>query len=182
MEQYLIEHCAPTLASMKTGSLFRFPYKNEEEFVYGLRIWCSSLSRKGISIAILKKEDHMALVYIYRKKHLAADLEEKGVPHFLRQFGYPVFSAEEAVNHLKWRCSHTLPFPHEIGLFLGYPLEDVKGFIEHGGKNCKYCGFWKVYANEREAEKIFAKFRKCTTIYKRLFQEGKTVSQLTVAA
>lgn len=25
-------------------------------------------------------------------------------------------------------------FPHEIGLFLGYPLGDVKGFIKHKAK------------------------------------------------
>ena len=36
-------------------------------------------------------------------------------------------------------------FPHEVGLFLGYPVWDVKGFIEHKGQQYKLCGYWKVY-------------------------------------
>ena len=35
-------------------------------------------------------------------------------------------------------------FPHEMGLLLGYPVEDVKGFIRNGGENCLYIGYWKV--------------------------------------
>lgn len=37
-------------------------------------------------------------------------------------------------------------FPHEIGLFLSYPPEDVRGFIEHKGHESKCEGCWKVYA------------------------------------
>ena len=32
-------------------------------------------------------------------------------------------------------------FPHEIGLLLGYPVEDVLGFIRHQGKNYLYTGY-----------------------------------------
>ena len=38
-------------------------------------------------------------------------------------------------------------FPHEMGLLLGYPIEDVRGFIEHNGCGCLYSGYWKVYRN-----------------------------------
>ena len=40
-------------------------------------------------------------------------------------------------------------FPHEMGLLLGYPVEDVTGFMVHGGKNSLYSGYWKVYARRR---------------------------------
>ena len=70
----------------------------------------------------------------------------------------------------------------EIGLFLGYPVEDVLGFIENAGQNCKCCGCWKVYCNECEAVRTFARYKKCRDIYKRLWQEGRSVLQLTVAA
>ena len=49
-------------------------------------------------------------------------------------------------------------FPHEMGIFLGYPLGDVKGFIVHGGKNYLYSGYWKVYENVEETRKKFQLF------------------------
>lgn len=72
-----------------------------------------------------------------------------------------------------------MDFPHEIGVFLGYPLKDVVGFIQNKGKNCKCCGCWKVYSDECEARKKFARYEKCKTIYMSMFQRGKSVLQLT---
>ena len=46
-------------------------------------------------------------------------------------------------------------FPHEIGVILGYPLEDVKGYMENGGQKCLLNGYWKVYNNPEEAKRKF---------------------------
>ena len=73
-------------------------------------------------------------------------------------------------------------FPHEIGLFLDYPLVDVIGFIRNTGKNCKCSGCWKAYGNAKEAEKTFCRYKKCREIYPRLWENGRSVLQLTVAA
>ena len=80
------------------------------------------------------------------------------------------------------RCNASKEFPHEIGVFLGYPLEDVTGFINNTGKNFRYSGIWKVYGDEKEAEKRFYKYKKCTEIYTRLWNNGRSLWQLTVAA
>ena len=69
-----------------------------------------------------------------------------------------------------------------MGLFLGYPLEDVKGFIANGGRNCTCCGCWKCYGDPEEARRRFARYRRCTALYRRRFAQGATLSQLTVAA
>ena len=71
-------------------------------------------------------------------------------------------------------------FPHEIGLFLGYPPEDVKGFIEEGSRKCKCVGTWRVYGDERKARKTFAQYKKCNDIYGRLYAEGRPMEKLTV--
>ena len=65
---------------------------------------------------------------------------------------------------------------------LGYPLGDVIGFIKNAGQNCKCVGCWKVYCNECEAIKAFERFKKCTNVYVRLWNQGRSVRQLTVAA
>lgn len=49
-------------------------------------------------------------------------------------------------------------FPHEMGFFLGYPKEDVEGFIVNGGRNFLYAGYWKVYANRKAKISLFEKF------------------------
>ena len=72
-------------------------------------------------------------------------------------------------------------FPHEVGLFLGYPPEDVEGFIENKARSCKLTGYWKVYSDEEKAKKIFAKYSKCTRVYTEQYADGKTIERLTVA-
>ena len=72
-------------------------------------------------------------------------------------------------------------FPHEVGLFLSYPPEDVKGFIDHRANNFKCTGPWKVYGDEGKARSLFAKYKKCTEIYCALWQSGSKLEQLAVA-
>ena len=57
----------------------------------------------------------------------------------------------------------------------------VAGFIENEGRNFKFAGLWKVYCNECETLRLFAKFEKCKNVYRRLWREGRSVLQLTVA-
>ena len=72
-------------------------------------------------------------------------------------------------------------FPHEIGLFLGYPPEDVCGFMENRACNCKCIGCWKVYGDEAAAKKKFAQYKKCTRIYQDQWAKGTDIERLTVA-
>ena len=69
----------------------------------------------------------------------------------------------------------------KIGLFLGYPPEDVIGFIENDAKNYKYCGMWKVYGNISKAKETFATFKKCTGNFENRHRNGVSIRELTVA-
>ena len=68
-----------------------------------------------------------------------------------------------------------------MGLLLGYPPEDVQGFIEHRAQDCKCVGCWKVYGDEEKARSLFAQYKKCTEIYCALWQSGSKLEQLAVA-
>lgn len=182
LERYLIEHCSPTLASIKTANLFRYVYTQEKELNEYIDLWNRELSQKGVFLEVLKKGNQDALIYVYRKEKLRQDLKREGVFEFLERCGYQQGSVEETIDFLKQRLRECQNFPHEIGLFLGYPLEDVVGFVENGGRNSKCSGYWKVYGDLDYAMKLFEQFKKCKMIYKCLFSEGRTISQLTVAA
>lgn len=181
LEKYLIDHCSPTLASIKTANLFTCEMPSEEELEQNIKYWNSHMEEKGISLIILRKSERKALVYVCRMDKLQKDLEKPGVAAFLRQYGYTISDAEYAVERLKKRIRLSEEFPHEIGIFLGYPLGDVVGFIENAGKNCKCSGCWKVYCDECEAMRLFAMYKKCREIYKNLWSQGRSILQLTVA-
>lgn len=182
LEEYLIECCSPTLASLKTANLFSFPFSSESELDRQAAHWNKILEPKGVTITVLKKRENAALIYVYRRAKLEADFAKNGVRKFMSECGYTSLNIDKALAHLRTRLGQNGEFPHEIGMFLGYPLEDVVGFIRNGGKNYKCTGLWKVYCNEVEAVETFAKFKKCSSVYARLWSSGRSVPQLTVRA
>lgn len=191
-EQELIEHCSPTLASIKAASLFTYTYKSLKELHVRVDYWNSKMKRKGITFDILSENVgvNKALIYVYRRADLEKILNRDEISKFLLKQGYLIddneidgeVNCEKIILQLKKKFEKLNQFPHEIGIFLGYPIGDVKGFIENHGCNCKCTGYWKVYCNEEEATKTFRKYKKCRDIYMNLWISGRSVMQLTVAA
>ena len=104
--------------------------------------WNRRMGAKGIRMAVLKKKDGMALVYVCRVARLLEDMKKPGTAEFLKWCGYEDTDPEKALIRLSRRLSESDQFPHEIGLFLGYPLGDVIGFMANAGKNYKFTGYW----------------------------------------
>ena len=146
-----------------------------------MRQWDTRLNARGVQCRQLYRNKNRALVLVYRPNRLANDLQRPGVAAFLSPLGYDCNDLNGALRHLGGRIAQVGDFPHEIGLFLGYPLHDVTGFIENEGRNCRCCGCWKVYGDEQEAKRMFCKFQKCRQVYKKLFRAGRSVLQLTTA-
>lgn len=182
LERALIEQCSPTLANLKTGNLFSFPCNCATQLGVMVANWNAAFSCKGVSMRVLRIYNGKALIYVYRPARLAKDLQAPDVAEFLSEYGYAEQSPEYALSRLCQRLSQCEQFPHEIGLFLSYPLADVQGFIQHRGANYCCCGCWKVYCNVCETQRLFAKFQKCRCIYAKLFDSGRSILQLTVAA
>lgn len=178
----LIRHCSPTLASLKTASLFTLDFACHKELNDVLRNWNKRLSDKGVTMIALRETDNRALIYVFRKNKLREALCCPKTKRFLQSNGYSGTNLGAALSTLREHLTEFVKFPHEIGIFLGYPLDDVIGFIKNKGRNCKFTGCWKVYCNECEAAKTFALFKKCEAAYLRLWKQGRSVRQLTVAA
>ena len=181
LEQQIIEYCAPTLAALKTGNLFSCQCSIVEDLVFELQTLNESLNAKGVFLEMLFHREGRALIYAYRPDRLKKDLAAERVQKLLAAYGYTFSSVDACLGRLKTRLCQCPCFPHEIGVFLGYPVDDVIGFIRHSGRDCKYCGLWKVYCNEAQAQKTFAAFRKCSAVYAKVFAEGRSIVQMTVA-
>lgn len=180
-EEMLVRHCSPTLAGMKTGNMFNCKFSDNTEMRNCIRLWNRRLVKKGLRVLPLRFRGDQALVYVYRPSKLSLDLQHGAANRILRERGYESAVPERCIIELMRRLGENEDFPHEIGLFLGYPPEDVQGFIENRSADCKCVGCWKVYGDAAAAQKLFAKYKKCTDIYCTLFSKGRSIERLTVA-
>ena len=187
-ETVMIEQCAPVLAGLKPAGLFRYETRDCADLARRVRSWNEQLNSKGLRVRVMKgcARTHRFLVYVYREAQLSAVLADKAVQEFLRQEGYQLPAEQEQtgalLNQLSRRLCCQAEFPHEIGVFLGYPLPDVVGFIENSGQNFTCCGCWKSYGEPAAARRRFDQLSKCTAVYPRLFHSGTPIARLTVAA
>ena len=99
----------------------------------------------------------------------------------LKSKNYPVEDCNRCVIELVRRLNMDDVFPHEIGLFLGYPSEDVEGFICNGAKNAKCVGTWKVYGDENAAKRKFEQYKQCTKAYCENYRRYNSMEHLVVS-
>ena len=179
--EVIANQCAPVLTDVKPSNLLILTNEEEDAFLQMEEL-------PGISRLCLYEGEHKSTWLLCRRDRLESELVWPQTGEFLKQYGYRMVqeSLDEKLLRLQYRFAEykegRQPFPHEMGVFLGYPLGDVIGFIKNAGQNCKCVGCWKVYCNECEAIKAFARFKKCTSVYVRLWNQGRSVRQLTVAA
>ena len=143
--------CAPVLTGVKPSNILTLKNVSEKEVA-------ESLKEMGISYSMLCDSGARKVWLIYREEEILEILGKKEYSEFLDTQGYQHGSAE---------------FPHELGIFLGYPLADVKGFIEHNGKDFLYQGYWKVYENVEERKKMFSIYNVVKEEFIREMQAGK---------
>lgn len=177
----MVRHCSPTLAGMKTGNMFTCSFESAENMREDLRKLNGMFVKKGLRALPLRFRDNRALIYVYRPARLFRDLQNNTACQLLEERGYKSGTPERLIIRLIQRLGESEEFPHEIGLFLGYPPEDVCGFIKNRAGGCKCVGCWKVYGDVDEAQKTFAKYKKCTEIYCTMYAKGRSIERLTVA-
>ncbi len=180
-ETLMISACSPTMAGLKTGSLFSCTFESRDELLKSIRRFNRIFSSRGVRLLPLRIGERRALIYMYRPDRLRRDLKDDLAGRLLSERAYPSASPGQCVAELRRRLDRNKDFPHEIGLFLGYPAEDVDGFIRCGARAAKRSGAWKVYGDEEEAAKKFALYRKCTDAYKRAYQRNGAFDKLVVS-
>ena len=178
-EEQVVLHCSPTLTGIKPGSLFSVRMDSGEEFIAQMSGLNHQLRAAGVRIVPLKIRDGRALVYVYRASALKAYFREHEVAELLRRYGYRPESPGKCIAMLGQKVRGEKEFPHEVGLFLGYPAEDVDGFIRNQARGFKRVGTWKVYGDEKAAQKRFDEFAACTRSCVKRFREGATLRELT---
>ena len=185
LEQALVEHGALTLAGLKPASLFRFLLRDGLGFIRQFLSCRALLVRNGLTLTILKgcRRTGEYLLCLYRGRDLEAVLAcEEHRRFLLDEIGYdPWADARDCLRQLAARLCLSQAFPHEVGVFLGYPLEDVVGFIANRGRNYTCCGCWKAYGDPEAARRRFDRYRRCTAICCERFRRGVQITRLIAA-
>ena len=184
-DEMIVEHCSPTLAGIKTGNLFSCECSDRQCFLKEICRLNRVLAKKGINAIPVRYSDNRVLIYVFRPAFLAKDFKDNDTASLLEELGYEATDVRACVRCLSkklFNLSSSKEFPHEIGLFLGYPVDDVKGFMKYKGECSKCTGRWKVYGDVERAKQTFDKYDKCTRDYKKRFRAGTSLDSLTVYA
>ncbi|NLL91401.1 MAG: DUF3793 family protein [Ruminococcaceae bacterium] len=181
-EKLIVHHTSATLKGYKAGSLFTYRPSGFNDFQTVLSSLDRAFSDKGVRICMIDRKKGARQIFVYRPKMIEAMLDDCDLRCFLCGLGYPVDEGHEAnIAHLLKKMEENNTFPHELGLFLGYPLEDVTGFIANKGKGYTLCGLWKVYSQPERARERFDLFKRCREHCLECFRQGQSVLQLIYA-
>ncbi|MEL7609058.1 MAG: DUF3793 family protein [Bacillota bacterium] len=152
MERYFLLSAAPVLMGVKPSALICFrhcckdAWRDQEKHVF---------ERTGLCVKELYQNKKTFGLLVYDEALLNERLKIAEAKKLLCRYGYKGESnLSELLEHLKGRFDGA-QFPHEIGVFLGYPPEDVDAFIRNRGKDYLCCRYWKVYHDEQNARKTF---------------------------
>ncbi len=172
-----IIHCgAPALCGIKPACLFSMTSKNYASGSEKLHQWQPDFSKDKTFFVPLKKSDGRFLFFVYDRNLLEDVCSNLGNRAYLAEKGYPVQKGFAALlAELLHRLAVNKDFPHEVGLFLGYPLEDVRGFESQGAKGSKYSGTWKVYGDLESAVHRMNMYKTCTETCMKWLGDGLSV-------
>lgn len=187
----LVKTSAAVLAGVKPASLFSFcePADAEPSCARCVtRAFACSLARVGLKLAVLFRANGRTGFLLYWEHmvdELLASVENRA---FLAALGYEPASPRELISALRERlCAYHEPgkrrreYPHEVGLILGYPLEDVRGFMEGGlSETCR--GPWRVYGDRQAAERRFDVLKAHERSCRERFENGASLADLLASA
>lgn len=175
IETQIAFQCAPLISGLKVSNLLIISAEDEALVRVILR-------RSGISFFRLLRTGEKVTFLLFRKNPLEAYLKQREVETMLAEAGYAELSLGNILSTFQKRYAHYMSaggrFPHEMGLLLGYPAEDVKGFVENEGKNFLYSGYWKVYADVEEKRRLFQKFENAKETVIQLLSYGVGIQDI----
>lgn len=171
LNEIIIEHCYPTLSNLKIANMVNVDiYDTIYQDIIKLN---EELSKYNFSLIILKQSNKKLLLYLLNL-NLIENYNDEKLKNALKSYGYPTDNFNNSITFLKQRLLQN-EFPHEIGFFLGYPYDDVLGFINCNGKNEIFTGKWKVYSNVDKAKYTFEKFEYARIITQKLSLQGNSL-------
>lgn len=155
IENYLVYNISTVLSKVKPSITLTIHKKDNTLLENWNQYGKSFIKEVGLEYIELRNCARVLVLLIYNNEVIKNCIKVTENKEFLTSIGYPK-SNDPYLNLFILKKRYSIyNCPHEIGIFLGIPISDVKDFIHCGEKKCIMCKYWKVYNNHQEAEKIF---------------------------
>lgn len=119
------------------------------------------IGESGLEVRVLADRGSSLLILLYRREVLGELLCRNSVKVILGRAGYSQPNdLDTTLGELQSRLQGE-GFPHEIGVFLGYPLKDVVGFLGWPRLPFTCQGPWKIFGDPRESLELAERHRLC---------------------
>jgi hypothetical protein len=181
IETFLVYNLSLVIAGIKPAITLAIKQNNVKLFDSWNQFGFDFLDSVNLKFIELRNTTDSIIIMIYDELLLEKDLNEKSHKEFLFNIGYPENSSiDDYIKTLKSRYEK-YHCPHELGLFLGIPIKDVKDFMECTTKKCLLCGYWKVYNDSKKAKMIFSKYDKVKEYTMKIMLEENSSRDLTLS-
>ncbi len=144
-----------------------------------------ALDGTDISKYCLFQDNFRIYLFLYDDIRMKTYLSDRENSLFLRRMGYFSIEPTALLKELRDRFSKYKDgyrvFPHEMGLMLNYPLQDVLGFMRHEGENCLYTGYWKVYHDLPGAMSTFNAYERAKSEVLEAVLNGMGIAEIIAA-
>jgi len=167
--------CSPLLTGIKISNLLITNCENEHLV---RQLFKNTL----FSAEMIYKSDKKITFLIFQEDKLVDYLSGKEENALLNFLGYNEMKLPEIFAEFSNRFARYMEnrenFPHEMGLFLEYPVDDVIGFIDNQGKKYLHIGYWKVYGNLQKALETFERYNVAKENIVRMLAQGVTIERI----
>lgn len=176
-EKILAVHCSPAVFGIKASNLINVSIKKIPDIMEQVKN-LNDLFNPRINFKILRKSKDNVLILVYQENKLSEALFSKDNNQYLQEYGYSSMnSLDDYINLLSYKIDNCKEFPHEIGVFLGYDLNDIKEF-QKGNKNCLLVGYWKVFSEPEKKKLLFDKYNECRDNVFKLLDKGYKLEEI----
>lgn len=167
---YFMERVGATLAGVKPAELINVSVngENKRQWEEGKKVLESCYRFKVIQV---RERNQKVQVFFLHRGALDRTLQQRPVLLFLKRLHYPTeYSLENYVHTLTQRIKSS-HFPHEIGVFLGYPLKDVMGYLGYPGLKLTDIKGWRYYGHGKLSVRTYEKFKEARNKAKLILQK-----------
>ncbi len=176
---HLMLECAEVLAGVKPANLISLGNRTQPCGRNLYQLWQNhheALATRlaDLTIMVLQTKERALLLLCYDKDQLECHLAHTGIRTLLHKAGYEADASNDALlTELRRRIGNNDSFPHEIGLFIGYPAKDVAAFMGLIKLPFAYQCLWKIYGNPDQSLGLAEQFRCCRQRMGAILMKGR---------
>lgn len=179
---HLMLECSEVLAGVKPANLISIVNRTRPCGRNLYQLWQShheALSGKFANLTFIELQirPQALLLLCFNREELERNLAHAGIRTLLHKSGYDAgASCEDLVGELRSRIGKCDSFPHEIGLFIGYPAKDVAAFMGLVKLPFTCQGPWKIYGNPLQSLALADQYRCCRQRMSAILAKGNCKS------